>query len=54
MFGQVGVTTSLAVAMSLFGYFAIIFWSLVGSIFFLTHRKELPPTRDLVGQDVAR
>ncbi|NIL95673.1 MAG: hypothetical protein GTO53_00545, partial [Planctomycetales bacterium] len=48
MFGQVGVAQSVAVAMSLFGYFAILFWSLVGSIFFLTHRKELPPARDIV------
>jgi len=43
MFGQVGVAASLAVAMSLLGYLATLFWSLVGAGFYLTHRKELPP-----------
>lgn len=43
MFGEVGVAASSAVAMSLIGFMAALFWSLVGSIFYLTHRKELPP-----------
>ena len=50
MFGEVGVSTSMAVAISLLGYFAIVFWSLVGSIFFLTHRKELPPANEIVDE----
>lgn len=43
MFGEVGVPRAQAVAMSLIGYLASLFWSLVGSLFYLTHRKELPP-----------
>ncbi len=41
MFGEVGVAASLAVALSLLGYLATLFWSLCGSIFYLTHRKEV-------------
>ena len=29
-------------------YQRILFWSLVGGGFFLTHRKELPPTEQIV------
>lgn len=43
MFGEVGVAAPAAVAMSLLGYFANLFWSLAGAVFYLTHRKELPP-----------
>jgi uncharacterized protein (TIRG00374 family) len=42
MFGEVGVAASLAVALSLLGYLASLFWSLVGAGFYLTHRKEIP------------
>lgn len=48
MFSQVGVTASLAVALSLLGYLATLFWSLVGAVFYLTHRKELPPAEAIV------
>ena len=41
MFGEVGVSASAAVAMSLLGFMASLFWSLVGSLFYLTHRQEL-------------
>ena len=41
MFGRVGVAASTAVALSLLGYLAALFWSLVGAIFYLTHRKEV-------------
>lgn len=41
MFGEVGVAASAAVALSLLGYLATLFWSLVGAIFYLTHRKEV-------------
>lgn len=43
MFGEVGVALAPAVAMSLLGYVAGLFWSVVGAGFYLTHRKELPP-----------
>jgi glycosyltransferase 2 family protein len=43
MFGEVGVPQAQAVALSLLGYIATLFWSLVGAVFYLTHRKELPP-----------
>ncbi len=43
MFGEVGVTASQAVALSLLGFLAGLVWSIVGSGFYLTHRKELPP-----------
>jgi len=42
MFGAVGVGAQAAVAMSLLGYLANLFWSIVGGGFFLTHRKEIP------------
>ena len=41
MFGEVGVAASAAVALSLLGYLASLFWSLVGAGFYLTHRKEV-------------
>jgi glycosyltransferase 2 family protein len=41
MFGAVGVAGATAVALSLLGYLASLFWSLVGAIFYLTHRKEV-------------
>jgi uncharacterized protein (TIRG00374 family) len=47
MFAQVGVAASLAVALSLLGYLAGLFWSLVGAVFYLTHRKELPPAETM-------
>jgi uncharacterized protein (TIRG00374 family) len=42
MFSQVGVLASVAVAMSLIGYLASLIWSLIGAVFYLTHRKEIP------------
>jgi uncharacterized protein (TIRG00374 family) len=51
MFAEVGVTQSQGVAMSLIGYLASLFWSLVGSIFYLTHRKELPPAEVMATED---
>jgi uncharacterized protein (TIRG00374 family) len=48
VFGEVGVPASQAVALSLLGYLAQLFWSIVGGGFFLTHRKELPPAKELV------
>lgn len=50
MFGSVGVGQHEAVALSLLGYLAVLFWSLVGGIFFLTHRQELPPATELAGE----
>ncbi len=41
MFSEVGMAASLAVALSLLGYLANLVWSLVGAIFYLTHRKEV-------------
>jgi len=41
MFGAVGIAQSAAIAMSLLGFLANLFWSLVGSVFYLTHRKEV-------------
>jgi uncharacterized protein (TIRG00374 family) len=43
MFRQVGVAEPTALVMSLLGYLAALFWSIVGGAFFLTHRKEIPP-----------
>jgi hypothetical protein len=52
MFHEVGVAGSVALVMSLLGYLATLFWSIVGGGFFLTHRKELPPTKDMTsGED---
>jgi glycosyltransferase 2 family protein len=48
MFHEVGVPGAVALVMSLLGYLATLFWSLVGGGFFLTHRKELPPTEQMV------
>jgi hypothetical protein len=48
MFGEVGVTESQAVAMSLLGFIATLFWSVVGGGFFLTHRRDLPPTKEMM------
>ena len=50
MFREVGVQEPVALVMSLLGYLASLFWSIVGGVFFLTHRKELPPT-DQMGKD---
>jgi uncharacterized protein (TIRG00374 family) len=41
MFAQVGMPEVQALALSLLGYLAGLFWSLVGSIFYITHRKEV-------------
>ena len=41
MFDEVGVASSAALALSLLGYIAGLFWSLVGAIFYLTHRQEV-------------
>ncbi len=41
MFEEVGVAGSAALALSLLGYLAGLFWSLVGAAFYLTHRKEV-------------
>lgn len=43
MFDRVGVPGAAALALSLLGYFANLFWSLVGAVFYITHRKDLPP-----------
>ncbi len=48
MFGEVGVAASSAIALSLLGYIASLFWSLVGAVFYLTHRKELPTAKEMV------
>ena len=42
MFSRAGVAGAAALAMSLLGYLATLFWSVVGAGFYLTHRKELP------------
>jgi glycosyltransferase 2 family protein len=41
MFAQVGMPEVQALALSLLGYLAGLFWSLVGSIFYISHRKEV-------------
>jgi uncharacterized membrane protein YbhN (UPF0104 family) len=48
MFHEVGVAGPEALVMSLLGYLAMLFWSIVGGGFFLTHRKELPPTEQMI------
>ena len=48
MFSEVGVAASQAIALSLLGYIAQLIWSIVGGAFFLTHRKELPATSEIV------
>ena len=52
MFREVGVAEPVALVMSLLGYLAALFWSIVGGGFFLTHRKELPPTEQMVAGEV--
>jgi uncharacterized protein (TIRG00374 family) len=47
MFQEVGVNEPVALVMSLLGYLAALFWSIVGGAFFLTHRKELPPPEEI-------
>jgi len=47
MFAQVGIPEAQAVALSLLGYLATLVWSLIGGVFFLTHRKEIPPATQL-------
>jgi uncharacterized protein (TIRG00374 family) len=51
MFHEVGVEGPVALVMSLLGYLAALFWSIVGGGFFLTHRKELPPPEEMAGKD---
>ena len=51
MFDEVGVASSQALALSLLGYLAVLVWSVVGSVFYLTHRKELPPTEQMVSAE---
>lgn len=51
MLGEVGVSESQAVALSLLGYLAGLFWSMLGSFFYLTHRKELPPTEQMTAEE---
>jgi len=51
MFHEVGVAEPVALVMSLLGYLASLFWSIVGGGFFLTHRKELPPTEQMVVEE---
>lgn len=47
MFNEVNVPEPVALVMSLLGYLATLFWSIVGGAFFLTHRKELPPAEQM-------
>ena len=47
MFAQVDMPEVQALALSLLGYLAALVWSLVGGMFFLTHRKDIPPTTQL-------
>ena len=47
MFSRVGVPGAAALAMSLLGYLATLFWSIVGAGFYLTYRKELPSTAQI-------
>lgn len=51
MFGEVGVTQSQAVALSLLGYLATLFWSLVGSVFYLTHRQEISTVEAIANEE---
>jgi len=51
MFGEVGVTASQAIALSLLGYIVTLFWSMVGAIFYLMHRKEIP-TANAIAKEV--
>ncbi len=47
MFSRVGVSEPGALAMSLLGYFANLVWNLLGVVFYITHRKELPPVEEM-------
>jgi glycosyltransferase 2 family protein len=47
MFAEAGVAEPAALVMSLLGYLANLFWSIVGVPFYLTHRKELPPAQQM-------
>ena len=47
MFAEVGVAEPAALVMSLLGYLANMFWSIVGAVFYLTHRKELPQAEQM-------
>jgi len=51
MFGGVGVEGPVALVMSLLGYLASLFWSVIGGFFFLTHRKEMPPAAQMRAGD---
>jgi hypothetical protein len=51
MFSQVNVAEPVALVMSLLGYLANLFWSIVGAAFYLTHRKELPPAEVLAKEE---
>jgi hypothetical protein len=37
--------------MSLLGYLANLFWSIVGGGFFLTHRKEIPSAETIAHEE---
>jgi glycosyltransferase 2 family protein len=50
MFGEV-VGAQAAVAMSLLGYLANLFWSIIGGGFFLTHRKEIPSPQAIATEE---
>jgi uncharacterized protein (TIRG00374 family) len=47
MFSRVGVPGAAALALSLLGYFANLFWSLIGAPFYIAHRKEIPPAEQI-------
>jgi uncharacterized protein (TIRG00374 family) len=51
MFGKVGLARPEAVTLSLVGYLAQLVWSLVGGVFYLTHRRELPPAEVIAQAD---
>jgi len=51
MFSRVGVPGTAALALSLLGFFANLFWSLVGAVFYVTHRKELPPAEQIESEE---
>ena len=42
MFAQVNMLPVQALSLSLLGYMATLVWSLVGGVFFLMHRKDIP------------
>ncbi len=51
MFSRVGVNESAALAMSLLGYFAVLFWSLVGAPVYILHRKEIPDAAQIAAEE---